>query len=270
MTTEAFQLVRVGDIEVAWVESGEGEPLVLLHGGEGDQGQFGVFRPWLGPGIRAISYDQRDTGDTVNGPEPYDMARLASDCAGLIAALGLDRAHVLGASYGGMIALHVAIRHPERVRSLILAGTTPSRSMVEDLGDRVITMGPAERAQFMLDMLLSPEAQAREPGLVTDAASALRRRRSPEADARRIAAVQSHDCAARLSEITAPTLILHGADDPVIGTHVAELMAARIPDARLEILPRARHGVMMEARERSAQLIREFVLSHRGLSAQGR
>ncbi|GGT70774.1 alpha/beta fold hydrolase [Streptomyces sp. NPDC002596] len=261
MSSEGFQHVKVGDIDIAYVESGQGEPLVLLHGGESHRGQFDAFRPLLGAGILAISFDQRDTGDTLNGPEPYDIVRQAADCADFLAALGFERAHVMGVSYGGAIAMHLAIHYPQRVASLILSGATPSWTMTESLGDRIVAMGPDARAQFALDLLLTPEGQANDPQLVADTKRALRGR-PVDADARRMTAIQNHDCTARLHEITAPTLVLHGAEDPIVRAQVAELMASEIPGARLVILPRTRHGITFEAREQAARLARDFVLSH--------
>ncbi|WP_046778220.1 alpha/beta fold hydrolase [Streptomyces yangpuensis] len=248
--------------------SGEGEPLVLLHGGEGHRGQFDTFRSLLDGGIRAISYDQRDTGDTRNGPEPYDLDRLADDCAGLVDALGHERVHVLGASFGGIIAMRLALRHPGRIASLTLVGTTPSLSMTEDLTDRIAALGPDEREQFMLDLVLSPEGRAADPELVAVLARALRVRPA-DAGARRAAAVEDHDCTARLAEITTPTLVLHGADDPIVRSSVAEFTATRIPGARLELLPRIRHGVTLEASHATAALVSEFVLSHATGSTRG-
>lgn len=264
MTASTFQSVDLGDgFQIAYVASGSGEPLVFLHGGESHRGQFDIFRPLLGPGIQAISYDQRDTGDTVNGEESYDTVKLAEDCAGFITALDLDRAHIFGGSFGGMIAMQVAIRHPERVQSLVLSGTTPSRAMIDSIAHEVVAMESAARAKFMLDMVLTPEGQANDADLVASTKEVMRAR-PPAADMRRTEAINGHDCVARLCEISAPTLVLHGDEDPLIRPHVAEFMAKQIPGAHLEILERTRHGITFEAREEAAHLVREFVLAHRG------
>ncbi|KAB2385972.1 alpha/beta fold hydrolase [Actinomadura montaniterrae] len=261
MISEPFHQVRVDDIDIAYAESGAGEPLVLLHGGENSREQFDGFRLVLGSGIRAIAFDQRDTGGTRNGSDSYDMVRLAQDCAGFIAALGIERAHVLGVSYGGMIAMQLAIHHPRRVASLILSGTTPSRTMIENLSERILALGPEVRAQHMLDLVLSPEAQARAPELVSEARRTLARR-SEDGAARRLKALHDHDCRSRLGEITAPTLVLHGADDLIIDQRVAEYTASEIPGAGLVVLPHIRHGITLEAGEQAARLTREFVLNH--------
>lgn len=268
MHSIAYEHMTVDGVETAYITSGEGEPLVLLHGGDGHRGQFDTFRPLLDGGIRAISYDQRDTGGTRNGPEPYDLDRLADDCAGLVDGLGHERVHVLGASFGGMIAMRLALRHPGRIASLTLVGTTPSLSMTEDLTDRIAALGPDEQEQFMLDLVLSPEGRAADPELVAVLGRALRVR-TADAGARRAAAVEDHDCTARLAEITTPTLVLHGADDPIVHSSVAEFTAARIPGARLELLPRIRHGVTLEASHATAALVSEFALSHATRSTRG-
>jgi len=110
--------VSVGAVEIAYRDSGSGQPLVLLHGGESAGSQYDVFRPLLGEGIRAISYDQRDSGETRNPDTPYGMDDLARDCAGLIRGLGYERAHIFGSSYGGALALQIAVTVPEIVQTL--------------------------------------------------------------------------------------------------------------------------------------------------------
>jgi 3-oxoadipate enol-lactonase len=261
--TEAAGHVGIGPISVAYAESGAGAPVVLLHGGESDLHQFDVFRPLLGPGIRAIAYDQRDVGGTVNGPEPYTIATLAADCAGLIEALGLERAHVVGASLGGAIAMNVALDHPGRVASLTLISAPPS--VPEAAGGpaaKVMAMSPPERTAFMLDAVISPEGQRREPELVARVRSLLTA--SAGLGERRRAAIRTHDCTDRLGGISAPTLVLNGTDDPLVPVATAELLAERIPGAVLELIEGGRHGLTLEQRDVTAGLVRRFVLEHAG------
>jgi pimeloyl-ACP methyl ester carboxylesterase len=256
--SETAGQIEVGRISVAYVASGAGQPLVLLHGGESSRRQYDLFRPLLGPGIRAIAYDQRDVGDTVSGQEPYTIATLARDCAGLIEALGFERAHLMGASLGGAIAMNVAIEHPDRVASLTLVSAPPS---VPGAGAaKIIAMSPDERAKFMLDAVISPEGQRRDPALVRQVLSLLRG--SAMLSERRRDAVRTHDCADRLTEITAPTLVINGTDDPLVPAATAEFVAGRIPGATLELVDGGRHGLTLEQREETAGLVRRFVLAH--------
>src|SRR3546814_12592935 len=81
---------------------------------------------------RAIAYDQRDTRENIyEGESPYTIYDLAQDCVDFLAAMGIEKAHVMGTSYGGTIAMMTAIHFPERVQSLVLAATTPSFAMTE-------------------------------------------------------------------------------------------------------------------------------------------
>src|SRR5688572_33321537 len=121
--------LKVNGVELACVDSGSGEPLVLMHGANADRNQFDVFRPLLGPGIRAIAYDQRDSPDSPSGSTPYTAEDHARDAACLIEALGFESAHVMGTSYGGIVAMTLAIQHPARVKSLVLGATAPSASL---------------------------------------------------------------------------------------------------------------------------------------------
>jgi len=250
--------IEVGRLSVAYVASGAGQPVVLVHGGESSRRQYDPFRPLLGPGIRAIAYDQRDVGDTVADPEPYTISTLARDCAGLIEALGYERAHLMGASLGGAIAMYVAIEHPERVASLTLVSAPPNAP--GDVAEKIIAMSPDERAKFMLDAVISPEGQRREPALVHQVQSLLRG--SAMLSERRQDAIRTLDCADRLPEITAPTLVINGTDDPLVPATTAEFVAGQIPGATLELIDGGRHGLTLEQRETTAGLVRRFVLAH--------
>jgi len=263
--SESEGQVRVGPVSVAYVESGAGEPLVLLHGGESSRRQYDLFRPLLGPGLRAIAYDQRDVGDTVAGPEPYTIATLAQDCAGLIESFGYERAHLMGASLGGAVAMNVAIEHPERVASLTLVSAPPSASGAA--AEKIIAMSPDERATFMLDAVISPEGQRRDPALVQRVRSLLQG--SAMLGERRRAAIRTHDSADRLPDITAPTLVINGTDDPLVPVTTAEFVAKQIPGATLELIDGGRHGLTLEQPATTAALVRRFVLAH-ALGDRGR
>lgn len=252
--------VPAGPFEIAFVESGDGEPLVMCHGNEADRRQYDAFRALLAPGIRALSYDQRDTGDTRGCTGDYAMADLGRDCVAFIEALGLESAHVLGTSFGGMVAMHAALARPGRLRSLTLISTTPARAMFGAAADGLAAMRPEERRAFMLDAILTPEG--RTPELLAEVAELLTGR-TPEQSARRFAALQSHDCTGRLAALAVPTLVVHGADDPLIPVAAAERIAAAVPGATLRVLPGLRHGLTVERREHTARLVSEFVLAHR-------
>jgi len=253
---------KVNGVDLACVESGSGEPLLLLHGANADRNQFEVFRPLLGPGIRAIAYDQRDSPDSPCDPVDYTIDDHARDAAALIEALGLENAHVMGASYGGIIAMTLAVHHPQRVKSLVLGATAPSISLFQAPDFSAIRSQGAEAvARFMLGTVISPAAVDGDAALAAETRAALRIR-NEQSLARRMAAVAQHDMRDRLGEIRAPTLILQGDEDPIVPVSTAELMAERIYGSRLHILEGSRHGITFQHRQRTADLVRAFVLSH--------
>jgi 3-oxoadipate enol-lactonase len=250
-------------ITIIYDESGSGQPLLLLHGTQSDRRQFHQFGKAFGAGIRVIAYDQRDATDSPYDGPAYTMADHADDCAAFIEALGLQRAHLFGASYGGIVAMITAIRHPDRVQSLVIAASPPAWSMVSAQRDRGVAVnseGLESRDRFMIEALLTP-AGSEDPELVAAARAALVER-PPEAIARRFAALTSHDCRDELGRIRAPTLILHGADDQLIPPATAEWMAQAIAGSELRLLEGNRHGLTIENAVRNAAFAREFVMSH--------
>ncbi|MCS7480438.1 alpha/beta fold hydrolase [Umezawaea endophytica] len=259
--------VKTGEIEIAYAESGAGEPVILLHGGESTRVQYDTFRPLLGGGIRAIAYDQRDSGESVNPPTPYDIRTLAEDCAALIRGLGYERAHIFGSSFGGFIALQVAVSVPEVVQSLTVGATFSDASALRaPVASEIVALSPSQRDARMLAFALSERGQADE-AVVAELKSMLAHR-SPEVDARRLAAIPGFDLTDRLPEITAPTLLLYGEDDPVARPEIGQKIADAIPGARLEVIAGARHGITVEFARETAQLLRDFVLAHPTRPAQ--
>src|SRR4051794_1243205 len=292
MTTESgIQRAQVGDIELAYETFGDpGDPPVLLIMGLATQmiGWPDEFCSGLVErGLFVVRYDNRDIGlsthlDDRGAPDllaiiggdrsnvPYPLADLADDAVGLLDALSLDSAHVVGASMGGMVAQLVAIRHPDRVRSLT--------SIMSTTGDPAVGM-PAEAA---MGVLLAPPATDREsaiqravdtyrvigsPGFEFDeqalrdrAALSYDRRYNPAGVARQLAAIlTSPDRTADLGALDVPTLVIHGEHDSLVNVSGGRATAAAIPGAELLVvdgmghdLPRA---VWPEITDRIAALV---------------
>lgn len=251
----ASPTVRAGDLEVGFIDDGGGVPLVLVHGGESDRTQFAALRARLGAGIRAISYDQRDSGITVNPPVPYTLDVLADDLVALLDALGLQSAHLLGTSFGGAVAQHAALRHPERVASLVLVATTPSFAMGSEAIDELLYMSHDDRKKAAPDFFFTPEGQAEQSARPARTLTA----RTPEQSARRHDVARQHEVRDRLREIAAPTLIVHGTADRLAPHAGAVLMEQRIPNAVLRSIEGGRHGIAVEFADTIARWVREFL-----------
>lgn len=259
MNAARTQTIDVGEFTVGYIDEGSGEPVILVHGGESDRTQFTALRAHLGEGIRAISYDQRDSGVTSGPVEPYGMAELADDLAGFITVLGLPSAHILGTSFGGALAQHIALRHPDKVRALILVCTTPTVNLTSTALSEIMDLSPEERRNAVVDFLFTPAGRAKDPELVVRNWTTLAVR-AEDADARRHAAARQHDVLDVLGEIEAPTLVIHGDEDVMAPVDGARTLADRIPDARLELIEGGRHGIATEFPDVVSRLARDFVV----------
>ncbi|WP_181849716.1 alpha/beta fold hydrolase [Streptomyces parvulus] len=252
----------VGGLALAYVETGAGEPLLLLHGAESHKGQHQLLTPHLSSAIRAIAYDQRDVGGSDSATRDYDIADLAADCVGLMDALGLPDAHLAGFSFGGAIALQVALRHPACVRSLVVGATPRSFASPSPFVARALAQPPEERAVLMRDASISPRAQQDER-LMAVVGDLLRGRVTTPGSRRSAAITTHHLTAAELGSITAPTLLVYGAEDPVVPIAEGRALLAALPHAELSVIDDARHGVALEYPERVAALVSDWVSRHR-------
>lgn len=204
--------VRVNDIQIYYETRGEGEPLVVIVGLGTDISEWENIIAPLSRHYHVIACDNRGAGRTDKPNIPYSIAMMAADTAGLLRALGIARSNVLGVSLGGRIALELALTHPEQVDRLMLVSTSA----------RV-----AQRPWwFGLMSLLSTAPILR--GKYPQPRYAFRRQR---------AASSNFDVTARLSEIAAPTLILHGQDDKTVPLALAEELHAGIAASRMLVFP---------------------------------
>jgi len=131
--------VRVNGVPLHYERGGDGEPLLLITGFTISSAVFEPVLELYGGRFDCITYDNRGSGRSGAPLKPTSMAELAADAAGLLGAIGVESAHVCGLSMGGMIAQELAIRFPERVRGLVLGGTTPggpraARPTLKELG----------------------------------------------------------------------------------------------------------------------------------------
>ena len=271
------RFARVGELELCYQELGDpaGEPMLLVMG-LGTQlihWQDG-FCDLLGEqGYRVIRFDNRDVGRStvLDGPPPgklamllglrrglaYTLDDLADDAAGLLEALGLDSAHVAGASMGGMIAQVLAYRRPERVRSLALLMTGSGRRVLSvprlrALGT-LLSRAPrdreayAEHAVRIFRVIGSPAFGPADDRIRRLSLAAFDRGHHRAGVARQLHAITaSGDRTRNLRSVRAPTVVIHGARDPLIRPAAGRSVAEAIPGARWVPVPDMGHDLPPE------------------------
>jgi pimeloyl-ACP methyl ester carboxylesterase len=250
---------------------GEGEPLLLIPGLALNHLSWADEVPVYAPEFKVIVFDPRGTGQS-SFPEGVDVttALMADDAAALLDALGVDAAHVAGWSLGGMVAQEMALRHPEKVRSLILGATTPGGPHSVPSEDWAVVALAARITQGVtapnfLEILFSPGYLAEHRSEAIEYVERLNAGPpTPQVTIAQAQAITGHDTYDRLPSITAPTLVVHGADDPLIPAENGRILAERIPSAELILLEGARHRYQLEKPAEAEAAVLDFLRRHAG------
>lgn len=260
-----MERLTAGAVSTAYVRSGDGPPLVLIHGGEADHTMFSGLRGHLEKQFTVIAYDQRDSGKTTNPAEEYSLADLGDDAAALIRGLGYGRAHVMGTSLGGMIAQALAARHGEVIDRLVLSSTWMlGKSPMEVNADVFRTLAGyranvAENAPkiatyfFPEDYIKAhPEVVEIFRGSTRDAGQTARRR-----------SLTIKPVEANFASFRRPTLLMAGAEDRLIPNAETFAIAERIAHAERVVIPGVGHVASIQAPQRVGDAIARFLLSNR-------
>jgi len=220
---------------------GEGEPLLLIRGLGSTCDGFQAQVKGLSPHFQVISFDNRCVGRSDQPPEGFSIADMADDTAALLEALDIESAHVFGVSLGGMIAQELVLRHPEKVRSLVLACThagprTAARSpeWAISIFNESREMPRAEALRSSVPILFAKKTVNERPELIEDTLAVMANNNQPKSSyLLQLGAVMQHDTVDRLSQITHRTLVLTGTEDTLVDPDNSRMIACLIPGARL-------------------------------------
>ena len=261
-------------IEIAYATHGDPEapPLLAIHGLGAQMTDFppSLVTGLVDAGFHLITFDNRDQGDTTwfddagepdigallgdpRLPVPYLLSDMAADAAGLLDAMGLSSAHILGISMGGMIAQQFAIDFPHRVRTLtsIMSTPGPTTGPPTPVALAALLVAPAAERDAAIEQSLAGSRVIASPGFPFDevgmrarAETHYDRGHHPVGTARQLAAIlASLDRAVALGDVRVPTLVVHGAADPLVTLPGGEATAAAIPGAELWVVEGMGHDL---------------------------
>ena len=259
--------VRLHDIQLYYETLGEGPPLLMLMGLRRDHTWFLHQTPELAKHFTLVLMDNRGAGRSGKPDEPYSLAGMAEDTIGLMDALGLESAHVLGVSMGGCIAQELALSFPQRVRGLVLGCTTCGGGEALTTPEHIMRwyadpegMGPEEVLRRNLRIYFSDRyLREKASDVETFIQMALKDQQPLFAFKRQMVALRGFSSASRLPGLAPPTLVATGSDDGLIPAENSLILAGLIPDSSLMMFPQGRHCFFIEMASRFNKEIISFL-----------
>lgn len=255
------------NVRLYWEEHGQGPPLLLIMGLSFTLEMWHRAVPELSKEYRCIVFDNRGVGRSDAPPgRRYSIETMAEDALAVLDAAGIQEpAFVLGASMGGMIAQELALRHPDRVRALVLActasgflrrGAWPRREWLPGIYHWVTLNGDShERAlRPLLYAEATPASRIEEDILIRAGCRPLRRPVLCQ-----LAGILSWNSRSRLSQIKAPTLVIHGDEDHILPAINGRMVAKQIPNAEFVLIPHAGHMLITDQPELSFRAVKQFL-----------
>ena len=263
---------NVNGISIYYERHGAGAPLLWIGGLGANVREIPYLIDSYSRHFEMIVYDGRGCGRSDKPAGDYSIPGFADDAAALLDALGVEAAFVYGSSLGGMVAQELTLRHPQRVRALVLGCTTagairgvqPSPETVMTMvknqslsGDEALAAGwTLGYSQGYID--------ANREALFARSRDASQYACPRDSYIRQVVAAAKHDTYDRLEQITCPVMIIHGAEDVMIPARNAHLLKERITHAELHLLEGMGHGYNLEAQATADALVIDFLSRHVG------
>jgi 3-oxoadipate enol-lactonase len=249
-----------------WESTGTGDPVLMIMGLGLSGGAWWRTVPVLSRSLRVITFDNRGVGRSRAHLHSYTTEAMADDAVSVLDAAGIERAHVYGFSLGGMVAQQLALRHEDRVRSIVLGATHPGGPRAVRPSDDVIaffrrraSMSAKDAARASVPFNYGPRCRREHKDRIAEDIQRRLAHPFPErAYKAQMVAASLHNCYRRLKRIEAPTLVVHGREDRIVPVANAELLAERIPRAELRILDHAGHLYSTEQPEVDEDIARFF------------
>ena len=253
---------RVNEINLHYEVSGEGQPLLLIHGLGSSARDWELQVPEFSKLYQVITLDLRGHGQSDKPAEPYSMALFASDTAGLMKALGIQSAHVVGLSLGGGVAFQLAIDSPALVRTMVIVNSAPEL-VVHNFKDRlgvwqrfaiVRLLGMRKMGEVLSKRLFPKDEHASIRATFVERWA----ENDPRAYQNAMRAMIGWSVMDQLSAIRCATLII-SADQDYTPVALKEAYLKRIPNARLVVIPDAHHATPVEQPDKFNTVLMEFL-----------
>ncbi len=260
-------IAQANNIAINYEVHGDGEPLIMINGLADDLSSWAYQTEEFARHFKVIIFDNRGIGGTDKPEGKYTTAKMAADACGLLDHLGIERAHVLGVSMGGMIAQEFALAYPDRINKLLLCCTCSEASEFDRRLYRIWeqTASVLGLPQMMKELLLwcfTPEFFQEHPDVAQETEEALTGITQPvEAYLSQLHSIQVHNATDRLSRIAAPTLVLGAPKDLIFPPTQSHQLHDGIPHAHLVFTTHGGHAFLWEAPEEFNKVILDFLAS---------
>jgi 3-oxoadipate enol-lactonase len=262
---------KIGDIELYYEIHGppQAPPIVFIGGWASYRWVWFRQIPTISKRYRCIVFDNRGAGRSSKPDYPYTIKMFADDTVGLMEALEIEDAHIIGISMGGLIAQQIAISYPDKLRSLIIVSSHFGGSNYVPMDDKTMalliavpteTISLEQAREMRYRATFSPWFLKENRDVIAQIDGWASRLPTPLfAQVNQAAATNAFNSESELNQISAPTLILHGDSDLAVPTKNGELLAERIPNSKLVILEGASHFCIIEKYEEFNTEVMKFI-----------
>lgn len=253
-------------IRSAFSVEGEGPTVVMIHGIGASRHSWDGLVARMRDRYRCVSYDLRGHGKSPLPPTPYTLDDLVADLEALRAELGIEKAHFMGHSLGGMIGPAYARAYPQHVSTLGLLSTAAGRTEDDSAKVRGVVKAMREKGigpvlQTLKDRWFTPEFGERRPEVIERRLEQVMET-DPDVFLSVFDIYAGTEMAPWLKEVTAPSLVLTGENDGGCSPRLNRFIAGELPDSELVILPALRHAILLEAPDQVAPPVLDFLARH--------
>jgi pimeloyl-ACP methyl ester carboxylesterase len=245
-------LAELNGININYKAEGQGEPFMMIAGLSASRSNLMPQISFFKKHYRVISFDNRGVGRSDKPPGPYSTKMMADDTVSLMDFLGIEKAHIMGVSMGGMIAQELAINHPQRVIKLVLACTYASQDEIS--GDtpeqgKLSKQTPEKMISAMISMAFNKPFYRFTFGLLARILTGFMGASARLGVAGQIEACRKHNTLERLSSIKAPTLVIVGTEDRLLKPISSDIIAGKIPNVKLVKVEGGSHTFFIEMKK---------------------